>query len=328
MDPSRPEVRERALAVITDVVKRYDVDGVHIDDYFYPYRENGPNGRELDFPDAAEYKRYRRHGGRLSRDDWRRHNVDLFVQAYYARVKKAKKRVLVGVSPFGIWRPGNPPSVWGLDSYQEIYADAKLWLNRGWMDYIAPQLYWRADAPKQPYVDLLQWWIDQDTHHRHVWPGLYTGHVGMSGSAMWTPDEITREVELTRMTPGASGVVHFDAGVFMKNPQRLDSVVRQLYADVALVPQSPWLDSTPPSRPILTRGDSLGTPLVILGVRRDKPRPFLWTIRTRKTTGWRTEIVPGDARTHAVVDFDADYVYVTAVDRLGNESAGAVLRIR
>ena len=157
MDPGDPEVRRRSLRAIVDVVKRYDVDGVHIDDYFYPYPETD-GGKKIDFPDSATYARYLKAGGKLAKDDWRRDNVNKLVEALYKGVHAAKPQVRVGISPFGIWRPGFPPSVKGFDAYAEIYADSKKWLQNGWADYVVPQLYWpirRAGAAVSGAVRLV-----------------------------------------------------------------------------------------------------------------------------------------------------------------------------
>src|SRR5205085_7669897 len=131
-----------SLAVVLDVVRRYDVDGVHLDDYFYPYPEKGPDGKEIPFPDDDTWAAYRKAGGTLARDDWRRDAVNDFVKRLYEGVHKAKPWVKVGISPFGIWRPGHPEGIAGFDPYARLYADAKLWLNEGWVDYWTPQLYW------------------------------------------------------------------------------------------------------------------------------------------------------------------------------------------
>jgi len=143
LDPGEKEVQDYSLSVVMDVVRRYDVDGVHFDDYFYPYKES-----EGGFPDDASWKRFGA-GGKLSRDDWRRENVNTFIRRVYETIKAAKPWVKFGVSPFGIWRPGNPSSVQGLDAYQELYADSRKWLQNAWVDYFTPQLYWRIIAPRQ-----------------------------------------------------------------------------------------------------------------------------------------------------------------------------------
>ena len=130
MDPGDLEVRRRSVRAIVDVTRRYDIDGVHIDDYFYPYPVNDASGRKVDFPDAETYARYVKAGGKLSKDDWRRDNVDKLVEALYKGVHAVKPWVKVGISPFGIWRPGNPPQISGFDAYSEIYADSKKWLTK------------------------------------------------------------------------------------------------------------------------------------------------------------------------------------------------------
>ena len=260
MDPGQPEVRRRAVRAVTDVVRRYDVDGVHIDDYFYPYPETDSSGKPMDFPDSLTYARYAKAGGTLSRDDWRRHNVDLLVEQFYTSVKAIKPWVKVGVSPFGIWRPGNPATIKGFDAYDKIYADSKKWLENGWLDYLAPQLYWAVDPPDQSYPVLLDWWASVNTKGRHLWVGNYTGRVGATGTRGWRSDEIVRQVELTRaeQTGGVSGNIHFPMNVFMKNPDSLDEKLSRLYAEPALVPASPWLDAKPPARPLVAaRRDSV-----------------------------------------------------------------------
>src|SRR6185503_5461665 len=148
MDPGDLEVRRRSVRAVVDVAKRYDVDGVHIDDYFYPYPVTQA-GKKVDFPDSETYARYVKAGGKLAKDDWRRDNVDKLVEALYKGVHAVKPWVKVGISPFGIWRPGNPPQIAGFDAYAEIYADSKKWLQNGWGDYFAPQLYWPIARPQQ-----------------------------------------------------------------------------------------------------------------------------------------------------------------------------------
>ena len=151
MNPTHPDVQDHSLAVILDVVKRYDIDGVHIDDYFYPYKEKDAGGKVIPFPDDDTWEAYQRSGGKLARDDWRRDAVNVFVKRMYAETKKAKPWVKVGISPFGIWRPGHPAGIAGLDQFAELYADAKLWFNEGWVDYFSPQLYWPIAQEKQSF---------------------------------------------------------------------------------------------------------------------------------------------------------------------------------
>src|SRR5205085_11805656 len=174
---------------------------VHLDDYFYPYRETGRRGRVIDFPDAATWRAYRKKGGTLGRDDWRRENVNTLVRELNDAVHTVKPWVKFGISPFGIWRPGYPSSVRGLDSYVEIYADSRKWLREGWVDYFAPQLYWSLDRREQSYTELMDWWQSQNSENRLLWIGNYTSRV-RDGDARqnWPADEIINQVRLTRAT--------------------------------------------------------------------------------------------------------------------------------
>ncbi|MCX5762893.1 MAG: family 10 glycosylhydrolase, partial [Gemmatimonadetes bacterium] len=140
MDPGESAVRARTVRVVLDVVTRYDIDGVHLDDYFYPYKEKTTRGT-TEFLDDRSWKKYVKAKGKLSRDDWRRENVNVLVHQLYDRIHLAKPWVKFGISPFGIWRPGNPEQIKGFDAYEQLYADSKLWLEKGWVDYFTPQLY-------------------------------------------------------------------------------------------------------------------------------------------------------------------------------------------
>lgn len=238
LDPSEKEVQDLTMKVILDVVERYDVDGIHIDDYFYPYKVRDAQGKVIDFPDDDSWKAYQKSGGKLSRDDWRRQSVNTFVERFYREIKALDPRVKVGISPFGIWRPGHPEGITGLDQYSELYADAKLWLNEGWVDYYSPQLYWKIDAAGQPYDKLLRWWVEQNTHGRHIWPGNFTSKV-LEG---WPAEEIANQILLTRQEPGASGNVHFSMRVLMRNTGGINDALKKVYAEPALIPESPWLE--------------------------------------------------------------------------------------
>jgi uncharacterized lipoprotein YddW (UPF0748 family) len=330
MDPGEPSVRAHTLKVILDVVKRYDIDGVHIDDYFYPYPERDRRGREIPFPDATSWNKYVKGGGKLGRQDWRRQNVDLLVEALYKGIKDTKPSVKFGISPFGIWRPGYPASVRGLDAYQSLYADSRRWLNEGWADYFVPQLYWQVRAPAQSYPTLLAWWAEQNGHGRHLWPGNGTFKVTDAGSARWPASEVVSQIQATRDQPGASGNVHFNMTALVRSSDALaDRLATGPYAALALVPASPWLSAANPSSPSVraSPGDRRLALSITSAVAVDRTAvspPRWWLVRARYGDGWRALVV--DAKTETV-DVPAsadgtlpDVVVVNAIDHAGVES--------
>jgi uncharacterized lipoprotein YddW (UPF0748 family) len=327
MDPGSAEVRRRTMLAIVDVVKRYDIDGVHIDDYFYPYPETDASGHTIDFPDADTYARYKKAGGSLAKDDWRRANVDSMVAALYRGVHAVKPWVRVGISPFGIWRPGNPPQIHGLDAYAAIYANSKLWLEKGWADYFAPQLYWQIRPAEQSFPVLLDWWLSQNSKHRHVWPGLADYRIGEAGAngSRFTSQEIVDQIDTIRARDkGEAGHIHFNMTALMKNPDSLVEKVASQYREPALVPASPWLGSKPPARPTATvaRDPETGDPLLRMTVAGGgNPRVWLWTVRSLSKGVWTSEVLPGWLKTHRLPDATTTRVIVTAVSRTGVESA-------
>jgi uncharacterized lipoprotein YddW (UPF0748 family) len=250
MDPSEPAVQRRSLEVMIDVVKRYDVDGVHIDDYFYPYKVKGPDGNLLDFPDDASWARYQRSGGKLSRDDWRRKSVDDFIERLYAEIKKTKRWVKFGISPFGIYRPGIPAGIKaGVDQYADLYADALKWYQKGWVDYYTPQLYWPIKQTPQSYPVLLKWWAENNPAKRHFWPGNFTGRTNPS-DGNWPAQEVVDQISLTRKQAGATGNVHFSMKSLMRNFNGIATALKNgPYKEPALIPASPWLGDRKPAAP-------------------------------------------------------------------------------
>ena len=332
MDPGEPAVREQTVAVVLDVVQRYDIDGVHIDDYFYPYKEKDRRGRTIEFPDANSWRKYRRSGGGLSRDDWRRANVDSLIHQVYVRIKAAKPWVKFGISPFGVWRPGNPPQVGGFDSYAELYGDSRKWVMNGWADYFTPQLYWPTDHPALSYTILLPWWVEQNVKGRHMWIGNYVDKV-TGTSTGWPAQELLDQIALTRAQRGASGNVYFSMRSLMYGRDGLpEKLVAGPYASKALVPASPWLDSIPPAAPIVRAGRDAGTGANTLSLEpQGTESVWLWVIRAHAGNDWKTEIVSGLQRFFMLPRnpgggaIEPDAVSVSAIDRSGNESASVVV---
>lgn len=243
MDPGHPETLKHTMRVVEDIVARYDIDGLHIDDYFYPYPAS-ENGQKLDFPDEATYNAYREAGGKLSRGDWRRENVNVMVYEMHRRIKKTKPYVKFGISPFGIWRPGYPEFVKGMDQYDAIYADAKLWFEKGWCDYFTPQLYWKIAKPDQSFVGLLEWWNEQNPKGRFLWPGLFTSRTEDGSSAAFDANEIGYQVTWSRslLPDDEPGHVHFSMKALRDDKAGLrTSLSKTAYAKPALSPEVAWL---------------------------------------------------------------------------------------
>ncbi|HET6228526.1 MAG TPA: family 10 glycosylhydrolase [Longimicrobiaceae bacterium] len=333
LDPGEKDVQDLSVRVILDVVRRYDIDGVHIDDYFYPYPETDSAGNRIDFPDEQSWSKYVAGGGTLSRGDWRRHNVDVFVERLNRGIHGVKPWVKFGVSPFGVWRPGSPPQIAGFDAYDRIYADSRKWLREGWVDYWTPQLYWQISRGDLSYPVLLRWWSEQNVKRRHLWPGLFTSRTIDTTQTLWPASEIAAQVFVTRGQAGATGHVHFSMKAFL---QPRDSLVERLssdaYAEPALVPETPWLRGRAPGTPVARLWHDSVPNVIRVGVQFPRKRPAaLWTIRARYGAAWVTEIVPGWATEHPLPSREGavpDEVIVYGVDRTGRAGKPAHAEMR
>ena len=325
LDPGNPAVRDWSLQVITDIVRRYDIDGLHMDDYFYPYPEK-VGGVNAPFPDDASYQRYRRSGGTLERDDWRRESVSQFVQRLNASIHSTKPWVKFGISPFGIWRPGFPAGIKGFDSFALLHADARLWLQNGWCDYCAPQLYWGLDRKEQAFQPLLRWWVEQNPNGRWIVPGLSSASIGKDRKV----DDIVNQVRLARQEPGAAGVVFWNASSLRDNLGGLAATLnREVFARPALVPAAPWLGRRAPERPVLEARFGTWTGVLRLGWKPGAGEPAgNLVVQSRHGTQWSTEIVAAGAggrelRRKGGIPFP-DEVRVLAVSRTGIQGESAV----
>jgi len=348
LDPGEPTASEQTVSVILDVVRRYDVDGVQIDDYFYPYPVaananaktasadgSAPGRGELPFPDDPSWQAYLATGGTLDRADWRRQNVDTLVERIYQTIKQEKPHVKFGISPFGLGRPDRRPAgITGFSQYDKLYADAELWLQQGWLDYFAPQLYWSLAQPGQAYGDLLNYWAGQNTAARHVWPGLYTSRVDET-SKSWQPEEILDQIDLTRqralVDPHLNGHLHFSMVALAQNRRGLADRLRETqYRLPALVPASPWLGQTPPAPPVHTvTRDRAGHVRVTLAPA-DGQSILSYAVWSSQHGRWRLSIegaideVQGRYRRRLVFDQAEavpDVLVISAIDRVGNESS-------
>ena len=323
MDPGEPDAAAHTLAVVADVVQRYDIDGVHIDDYFYPYPISS-GGVETPFPDDMSWQRYVLNGGPLGRDAWRRDNVDRLVQAMHETVKRMKPWVRVGISPFGLGRPDRrPPGISGFSQYDKLYADVERWLEAGWLDYLAPQLYWPMDRKEQAFEVLLDYWLGQNRQGRHVWPGLFTSRVG-AASQPWPASEVVNQIAAARRRAAATGQVHFSMVALLKDADGIATALRSgPYAQAAVVPATPWLGTQAPAAPTLRRdGAELRiqpAPVSAEPAGSKASVPFLWAIWRLRAGRWEFAVQPLGQRAVTITP-DVAHLVVRAVDRLGNES--------
>ncbi|KAA2223577.1 glycoside hydrolase family 10 protein [Chryseobacterium sediminis] len=324
-DPANPKTQGHVSNVVRDIVKRYDIDAVHFDDYFYPY---ATYNKGADFPDNATWNAYVSSGGTLSRADWRRDNVNKFVERIYKEIHAEKNNVRFGISPFGIWKPGYPAGVIGSSQYDELYADAKLWLNKGWVDYFSPQLYWPIDSKGQSFEALLSWWQSENTMNRHLWPGLNTVEVKVSDR----PTEIKNQIAISRnILKNDAGEIHWSIAGLTKNPNMLPALKNGPYSEKALVPRSPWIKAAPLQTPTLFIADN-GSFVQTSWSTKNAADVFQWVLFTQYNGVWQTEILTLDTLSKDIPKFKdgkkLSAVAIKAIDRLGNESDYTARKIK
>jgi len=227
-DPGNKEAQLYVNAVVKDVVSRYAVDAIHFDDYFYPYKIAGK-----DFPDWSTYKKY---GNGLSKDAWRRSNVDSIIAMLYKTIKQTNSKCQFGISPFGVWRNGDRDPVNGSktigaqSNYDDLYADILLWLKNGWIDYVAPQLYWEIGHKNVDYEILVDWW-SRNCYGKKCYIGIGIYRTG-SNTAWRDKTQIPRQIDKLRATPNIQGMIFYSSKTFEKNPYGLSDMLRLNYFQI------------------------------------------------------------------------------------------------
>ena len=271
LNPGKPEARGHVLRVIMDVVNRYDIDGVHLDDYFYPYP---PHHNVADGRTPAQ----------------RRAAIDDFVQSLYQRVKRTKPYVRVGISPFGIWQPGFPENVEaGLNAYEELACDARKWIAKGWVDYLAPQLYWRCEGP-QSFPALMRWWSGINPS-RPVWPGIASVRIDSKEDPGRKASEIGRQIGYSRqLARQSSGQLFWSWKSLGTNRGGIQRELGKYYSSLALPPAMPWSGSQRPARPLVQAQDTAsGCTITWQGNARK------WVLQVGSKGRWFTmDVLPGN----------------------------------
>ncbi len=237
-DPGNKSVQQYVANIVKDVVSRYAVDAIHFDDYFYPYRITGK-----EFQDNDSYMKY---GSGLKKDDWRRSNTDSIIALLSRVIKASNKNCQFGISPFGIWRNVERDAIngsntnGGASNYDDLYANILLWLQNGWIDYVAPQLYWEFSHRTAPYNVLLNWW-NNHTYGRHCYIGL--GIYKANTNKAWKdPTQLTKQIEALRSKPNIQGMIFFSSKSFENNPNGWsDSLRLHYFKNPSTLPEMEWL---------------------------------------------------------------------------------------
>jgi uncharacterized lipoprotein YddW (UPF0748 family) len=252
-NPAIPDVRNYITEIVMEIVTEYNVDAIHFDDYFYPY----PAGGEL-FQDAADFAKYGL--GYRSLSDWRRSNVDALISQVSTMLKTMSPHVKFGISPFGVWRNADKDPLLGsatragVNTYDDLSADVRGWLEKGWIDYVAPQLYWNIGFPIADYAILLDWWR-KNSFERNVYPGIAVYKIGNNPEPAWSKrDEVPNQIKLNRRTPGVQGSIFYNTSSLKKNPLGLlDSLKNFYFKTPALLPEMAYLGIPSSVAPKMTR---------------------------------------------------------------------------
>lgn len=316
MDPGAEVVRQRLVDVCTDLTQRYDIDGVHFDDYFYPYPVEGQ-----DFPDQRTWNEYVAAGGTMSRADWRRENVNQAVRRVNDAVHGSKDHVRFGISPFGLPAPDKPEGTSGFNQYEGLYADTQKWMDQGWVDYLAPQLYWRSDQPKQAYGTLLNWWADHTSGGRYIFAGNNLAALG--SNSKWNVNEFRTELRLARAKHdrGSQGNIWWNIGPLMENRQNIAEVFREeFYPQVALSPALSRAAGKAVTHPEVRQEGGK------VQLRHTDEAPLrAFTVYRKEADQWKLDrILPAE---QTEVELPKGQWAIAAASRHGVESKGVVLEV-
>tara|TARA_Y100000739_G_C20597128_1_gene460931 strand:+ start:197 stop:1795 length:1599 start_codon:yes stop_codon:yes gene_type:complete len=330
-NPGIPEVRKYICNVVKEVVQNYDIDGVHFDDYFYPYTIKGEK-----IPDDKEFNLYSR--GCESKEDWRRDNINLLIQEVAQVIKIEKKHVKFGVSPLAIWRnhkqdPKGSFTNSGQSSYDNLYCDTKLWIEESWVDYMAPQLYWSTSNKFANYNHLINWWTKNE-YNRHLYVGHAIYKLDTQNRHSFETEELIKQVNIARQNGKVNGNIYFRAKAFVSNHQNFQKTISEsIYKYPSLIPAMTWIDSISPSKPTKLKAKinegkiSLRWKSPKYNYSNDSAAYFVvyrfeeGEIISTKFPNKIVSIQKNNEFTDTTATINKKYRYaVTAVDRLHNES--------
>ncbi len=329
LDPGNEKARDYVVEVINDVVKRYDIDAVHLDDYFYPYKVAGQG-----FGDGKSYARTVKPAG-MNIDDWRRNNVNQFIQSLAGRIKQTKSYVKFGISPFGVWRnskkdPDGSNTTAGTSCYDDLYSDVLLWMQKGWIDYLLPQLYWEHKHHAAAFDVLMPWWYGH-CYKRHVYYGLGVYRMTETSGGVWAGGKelLWQLRDIRKGCPENSGYAFYSASCFDKIKASVkDSISEHIAQYPAFPPAMPWIDSVAPAAPALAiKVDAKGNSLQwqATNPKKEKLRFAVYRFAGNEPVNLqRADRIISVQQGTEYVDATTKgkpYTYVvTALDRLWNES--------
>ncbi|HPR33528.1 MAG TPA: family 10 glycosylhydrolase [Prolixibacteraceae bacterium] len=339
LDPGLPEVRDYLNQVVAEVVKKYDIDAIHFDDYFYPYPISGKT-----FPDSLSFRFQNRGYLPEEREHWRRDNVDLIIETLSKSIKQLKPRVKFGISPFGVWKnfdendelAGSVTSA-GNTNFDNLYADVLKWQRLGWIDYLIPQLYWEIGHPDVDYITLCNWWNER-AFGRHIYIGHALYKLAENNSPAWKNiRELPEQISISRRMKNIRGNACFRMRFLTDNPLGIrDIFQKQLYTKKSLLPQMAWIDPVPPavSFRIRPRGFFQIKQLLVKYPLNKQPEPDLLGYRVYYTRTKNSENKQNnenllgffpepsiDIRDLPLPGKGTYFLWITAIDRHQNESA-------
>ncbi|WP_163215981.1 family 10 glycosylhydrolase [Clostridium thermarum] len=342
-----PEARQYVIDTIAEVVRNYNIDAVHLDDYFYPYpvytTDSSGKNVKVDFPDSNEYRLY--GSGYSSKDDWRRDNVNKFVRDLAARIKQEKANVKFGISPFGIWKNSTSEGgagTSGMSSYYDLYTDSKAFITNGWIDYIIPQIYWNMGYTAADYKALTDWWATQVIGRNTA---LYIGHAAYkigdtSQAAAWgNPAEIPNQIKYNRTNSYIKGSAFYSTRDILANKLGIyDELKNNLYVTKALIPSMPWRDAVAPEAPSITSAVASSNYIELKWNKSPSSDAVKYVIYRFKAgqivnTAEANKIAAVVDNVNSYKDYNVNaaekYIYtVTALDAYGNESSGSTIDMR
>ncbi|WP_255298457.1 glycoside hydrolase family 10 protein [Brevibacillus dissolubilis] len=335
-NPGIPAAKDFVTNSILEVVKKYDIDAVHLDDYFYPYRV-----ADVEFPDEATYQTY---GAAqfANKDDWRRNNTDTFVYQLSTAIKQEKSYVKFGISPFGVWRnkavdPTGSDTQAGQTNYDDLFADTRKWAQNEWIDYIAPQVYWNFGFAPAAYEKVTDWWMKQtEGKNIHLYIGQAAYKVNANNEQWAQPNELPNQLTYNLQFDRINGSMFFSAKDLRRNPLGVaDRLANDIYKHPALVPAMPWLDNEAPKKPKLKTADPTTDGVLIEWEDHNKNDAAYFVVyrfdgdkvgNLQDATKLLTTVRNNGAEVQFFTDKTAvdgqAYTYViTAADRLHNESS-------